>query len=259
VGILANISTKIVRRAFFPLIAALELFVAGCTTPGPGHVAGDVFDPYEKSNRKIHELNKTLDKELIRPVGVAYTKIVPDDLENSVGHFASNLSLPGVVVNNVLQGNVEGAFRNSMRFLFNSTLGFAGLFDVAGDFGIDEIQGDFGQTLYVWGVPEGAYREFPLRGPSTERASAGRIVDLFTNPLGYILPSPEKYIGTGANVASIVGDRGRYAATVDSVLYDSADSYSTARGFYLQNRRFELGDGDAAEEIDPFDLNTEGF
>ena len=60
-------------------------------------------------------------------------------------------------------------------------------------------------------------------------------------------------------MASIVGDRGRYAATVDSVLYDSADSYSTARGFYLQNRRFELGDGDAAEEIDPFDLNTEGF
>lgn len=241
------------------LFAALTLFVAGCTQPGPDHVPGDVFDPHETVNRQNHEINRALDKNLLRPAGVGYTKIVPDDLENSIGNFSSNLGLPGTVVNNLLQGNIEGAFRNSVRFVVNTTLGIGGLFDAAGDFGIEEIDGDFGQTLYVWGVPEGAYVELPGLGPSTERAAAGKVVDLFTNPLSYVLPSPEKYIGTGAGVASKVGDRGRYAEAIDSILYNSADSYAQGRGIYLQNRRFKLGDGDAAEEIDPFELDTQGF
>ncbi|MBT5822483.1 MAG: VacJ family lipoprotein [Rhodobacteraceae bacterium] len=243
----------------FALLLALAALVSGCAQPGSGQIEGDVFDPYEANNRQTHELNRALDKVLVRPVGVGYTTIVPDDLEASIGNFASNLSLPSTIVNNLLQGNVEGAFRNSMRFVFNSTLGFGGLFDVAGDFEINEIGGDFGQTLYVWGVPEGAYIELPIVGPSTERAAVGRAVDLFTNPLSYVLPNPDKYIGTAAGVASKVGDRVRYAETVDSMLYNSADSYSQARGIYMQNRRFQLGDGDAAEEINPFDLNTEGF
>ncbi len=253
------VTTSITTRTRIAFVAMLGVLVAGCTQPGPGQMPGDVFDPHEAQNRRTHELNRSLDKALIRPVGVGYTKVIPDDLEDSIGNFASNLSLPGTVVNNLLQGNVEGAFRNTMRFVFNTTLGFGGLFDVAGDFEIDAIPGDFGQTLYVWGVPEGAYIELPGLGPSTERAAVGRAVDLFTNPLSYVLPSPEKYVGTAAGVASRVGDRGRYAESIDSILYNSADSYSQARGIYLQNRRFQLGDGDAAEEINPFDLNTEGF
>ncbi len=256
--VLKVITTK-ARRATLMGLAPLCLVLAGCATPDGSIAPGDVFDPFEENNRQTHELNRALDKALVRPVGVGYTKIVPDDLEDSIGNFAANLGTPGTVVNNLLQGDLEGAFTNTMRFVFNTTLGFGGLFDVASDFQIEEVKADFGQTLYVWGVPEGAYIELPVLGPSTERAAVGRAVDLFTNPLSYVLPSPEKYIGTGAGVASKVGDRGRYAETVDSVLYNSADSYSQARGIYLQNRRFELGDGDAAEEIDPFDLDTEGF
>lgn len=247
------------RRISLIILVPLCLFLAACATPETARISGDVFDPYEENNRQTHELNRALDTALVRPVGVGYTKIIPDDLEDSIGNFSANLGVPGTVVNNLLQGDVEGAFINTMRFVFNTTLGFGGLFDVAADFQINEVKADFGQTLYVWGVPEGAYIELPILGPSTERAAVGRAVDLFTNPLSYVLPSPDKYIGTAAGVASKVGDRGRYAETVDSVLYNSADSYSQARGIYLQNRRFELGDGDAAEEINPFDLNTEGF
>lgn len=247
------------HRISLIILVSLCLFLAACATPESARISGDVFDPYEENNRQTHELNRALDKALVRPVGVGYTKIIPDDLEDSIGNFSANLGVPGTVVNNLLQGDVEGAFINTMRFVFNTTLGFGGLFDVAADFQINEVKADFGQTLYVWGVPEGAYIELPILGPSTERAAVGRAVDLFTNPLSYVLPSPDKYLGTAAGVASKVGDRGRYAETVDSVLYNSADSYSQARGIYLQNRRFELGDGDAAEEINPFDLNTEGF
>ncbi|MGH1576831.1 MlaA family lipoprotein [Planktotalea sp.] len=235
------------------------LVATGCSRPGPNDTVDGVYDPHETVNRQNHELNRALDRKFVRPVGVGYSNFLPDDLEDSVGNFASNLGLPGTVVNNVLQGNIEGAFRNSVRFVVNTTLGFGGLFDAASDFGIEEIDGDFGQTLYVWGVPEGAYVELPVLGPSTERAAVGKAVDLFTNPLSYVLPSPEKYIGTAAGVASKVGDRGRYADTIDSILYNSADSYSQAQGLYLQNRRFKLGDGDAAEDIDPFELDTEGF
>ncbi|MEP5154299.1 VacJ family lipoprotein [Planktotalea sp.] len=247
------------RRASLPILAGIALVLAGCTQPGPGHDPSVVFDPHESVNRQNHEFNRALDEKLLRPAGVGYTKAIPDDLEDSIGNFSSNLGLPGTVVNNLLQGNVEGAFRNSVRFVVNTTLGLGGLFDAAGEFGIEEIEGDFGQTLYVWGVPEGAYVELPGLGPSTERAAAGKVVDLFTNPLSYVLPSPEKYVGTAAGVASKVGERGRYADAIDSILYNSADSYSQARGIYLQNRRFKLGDGDAAEEINPFELDTQGF
>jgi phospholipid-binding lipoprotein MlaA len=85
------------------------------------------------------------------------------------------------------------------------------------------------------------------------------VVDLFTNPLRYTLDAPEENYGTGAAVASRLGDRGRYSDTVDSILYESADSYAQARLIYLQNRRFELGDETSGPEIDPFALDTEGF
>lgn len=247
------------RRTLFAICSLAAFSVAGCTQPGANHIDGEVFDPHEAVNRQNHELNRALDQNFVRPVGVGYTNAIPDDLEDSIGNFSSNLGLPGTVVNNLLQGNVEGAVLNTVRFVVNTTLGFGGLFDAAGDFGIEEVPGDFGQTLYVWGVPEGAYVELPLAGPSTERDAVGKVVDLFTNPLSYVLPSPDKYIGTAAGAASKVGQRGRYADAVDSILYNSADSYSQARGIYLQNRRFKLGDGDAAEEINPFELDTQGF
>lgn len=225
--------------------------ISACSAP-QGAVSGDgIFDPNETVNRRNHELNRKLDATFVRPAAVGYSSVIPDDLEDSVGNFADNLSLPGVVVNNLLQGNIPGAFRNSVRFVVNTTLGFGGLFDPASDFDINEVPGDFGQTLYVWGVPEGAYVELPVVGPSTERAAAGKVVDLFTNPLSYVLPRPDKYYGTAASVTSRVGDRGRYAETIDSILYDSADSYAQARLIYLQNRRFELGDESGAG-TDPY-------
>ena len=42
-----------------------------------------------------------------------------------------------------------------------------------------------------------------------------------------------------------MGDRGNYSDTIDSILYESADSYAQSRLIYLQNRRFELGQDQA--------------
>jgi len=244
------------------LVGGLLLSAAlGACAPGPqtGDTADGVYDPYERQNRKVHNFNRGLDRAIVRPTSQGYTQVVPEDLQNSVGNFATNLGQPSSVVNAVLQGDLRGAGISTARFVVNSTLGFAGLFDPASDFNIPQHGTDFGETLHVWGVGEGAYLELPFAGPSTQRDTVGMVVDLFTNPLRYTLDSPEENYGTIAGVASRVGDRGRFADTIDSILYDSADSYSQARLIYLQNRRFELGDETSTPEIDPFELDTEGF
>lgn len=216
--------------------------------------AGEPFDPFEQENRKMHEFNKSVDRALVRPAGKGYSAVVPDDIENAVGRFAFNLSIPQSVVNNTLQGNMKGATEDLYRFVVNTTIGMGGLFDPATELNMPAAtEADFGKTLHAWGVPQGAYLELPLLGPSSERDAAGKFVDLFTNPLSYVLPSPEKYIGTGASVASRLGDRGRFADTFDSILYESADSYAQTRSYYLQNRAYELGGSGTGAYADPYD------
>lgn len=229
-------------------IAALAL-MAAC---GPAPMATGISDPYEASNRATHEFNKKVDRNLLSPAGNGYVSSLPRPVITGIGNVADNLSTPAMMVNSALQVRPEATFGNFWRFAINSTIGIVGIFDVASAMGIPEYDTDFGETLHVWGVPEGNYVELPVFGPSTERDTVGRVVDLFTNPLSYALDSPERYVGPVASVAKRVGDRGRYGQTVDSVLHDSADSYAQARLTYLQSRRYELG-GTPAASGDPYD------
>ncbi len=240
--------------------AFMVISLTACTyNNSTGQVGEGVYDPYEETNRNVHEFNRSLDRIIVRPAGVGVTTILPDEVEDSVGNFANNLGQPKVMVNSLLQGDFRGAGVSTVRFLTNSTLGILGLFDVASDFQVPQHDADFGQTLYVWGVQEGAYIEVPVLGPSTQRDLTGTVVDLFLNPLSHYTDSPEKYYDPAASVTSSLSARGRYTDTIDSILYESADSYAQARLIYLQNRRFELGDNDSEVEIDPFALDTEGF
>lgn len=248
-----------IRLGKIAAAVSLSVLVAGCNVPSAGHDPAVPFDPFEERNRNNHELNRALDKAFIRPAGKGYVSVIPKPVRTGVSNFSSNLSLPGTIANNLMQGRIGDAGQNTLRFALNTTLGLGGILDPSTALKLPEKEADFGQTLAVWGVPEGAYVELPVLGPSTERDATGKFVDLFTNPLSYVLPSPEKYYGTGAGAASKLGDRGEYADAIDSILYESADSYAQARGIYLQNRRFELGEDVSEAEADPFELNTEGF
>ena len=207
---------------------------------GPAAIPDGIHDPYEKRNRAIHRANVSLDRNLVRPISGAYGSAVPSPLRRGIGHVAQNLDTPRRVVNDLLQARFADAVHNSWRFLINTTIGIGGLFDPATPMGLTERDTDFGETLHVWGVPEGSYVELPLIGPSTDRDTLGKVVDLALNPLSYVLDAPESYAATGANVLSKVGDRYTYRETVDSILYDSADGYAQARILYLENRRHEL-------------------
>ncbi|OWU75428.1 hypothetical protein ATO5_12125 [Loktanella sp. 22II-4b] len=237
------------------LLIALPLvaLVAACTpgTPGPD----GVFDPYEQANRSRHASSLRVDQAVVKPVSDTYGTVVPRPVRRGVSNFASNLDLPGIVVNDVLQFKVENAVHNTWRFAINSTIGVAGLFDVAGSMGLPERDNDFGRTLHAWGAPEGAYLVLPVLGPSTERDFAGKVVDFIINPTRYLLESPESYYGTGAKVLKKLGDRHQYSDVLDSVIYQSADSYGQARMLYLQNRRFELGIDVSDQYIDPYEVS----
>ncbi|HCP81359.1 MAG TPA: VacJ like lipoprotein [Octadecabacter sp.] len=238
------------------LLAVIAL--SACAVQQPGT---EFNDPFEETNRSIHEFNKGIDRAFLRPAGQV-SAALPEEITVPVANFADNVGLPGMVANGLLQGDIGGSATNTFRFLLNTTVGIGGLFDPAGAIGLAEESTDFGETLAVWGVPEGAYVELPVFGPSTQRDMVGIIVDMVFDPLDKVGTSPQIDYGTGARVAGLAISRGTFMDTIDGVLYDSADSYAQARLAYLQNRRFELGEEPpASDDIDPFsdDLSLEGF
>lgn len=233
----------------------LVLALSACAAPQP---SAEVYDPLENLNRGTHELNRGLDRYLLRPASRGYGALLPDPVKRGVSNVAGNLDLPGDIVNGVLQADPEGTVQNVFRFAINTIVGVGGIFDPAGAMGLTHAQTDFGETLHVWGLGEGPYLEMPGFGPSTLRDGVGIVTDLVMNPVSLALPSPESDWATAFKLGSKLGDRDRYSDTIDSILYDSADSYAQARLLYLQNRRFELGQTSgtgAADDgfIDPYE------
>jgi phospholipid-binding lipoprotein MlaA len=238
------------RTLHYPMLwLAAALLVAGCTPP-PG--AGEFYDPHEQVNRRTHAFNVELDEALFG--GMRGESAPPRELLIAVSNFSGNLGLPSKVLNSVLQGRAEPAVANTFRFLINSSLGLGGLFDPAGNsFGLYERDTDFGETLHVWGVGEGAYVELPVLGPSTERDAFGKVVDTLIDPLGFVANADQRVIVRLARITGKGSDRLRFGASVDSILHGSADSYAQSRLLYLQNRRYELGSTDDVNAFDPYE------
>ena len=230
--------------------AAMLTVLAACSAPKP---SGEVNDPFESANRVSHVFNKGADAIFFRPASQVYGTVTPQRVRTSLSNAADNLDTPRSVVNGVLQGDVEGAIKNTFRFLVNTTVGVFGLFDPAKDFGLESNQTGFGDTLAKWGMREGAYVELPLFGPSTERDSLGQFVDVLTNPLS-IWTDEGAEIATSTSLPSVLNSRYEFAETFDGILYDSADSYVQMRLFYLESRRFQLAEQNPADgAFDPYE------
>jgi phospholipid-binding lipoprotein MlaA len=192
-------------------------------------------DPIEPFNRQIHALNRGIDKMALRPVAVA-TK-GDGEIAQRFSALSSNLGKPADIVNNVLQLRLIKASENTLRFGVNTIFGLGGLFDVATAAGMPMNDTDFGETL----------------GPSTTRDLTGTLVDLALDPVNHL--HRDAVLGASAvKLAAKIGDRGRYSELVDSILYESADSFAQARLLYLQNRRHQLGQTeDEGNFVDPYE------
>ena len=224
------------------VLAALSL-LAGCA----GRVAVEdrhPEDPWEGFNRSVFAFNETLDRAVLKPVARGYRAVTPQPVETGVSNFFSNLGEIRTTLNSLLQGKPANAGRSTSRFLINSTVGIAGLWDFATHMGITAEQEDFGQTLGSWGVGEGPYLVLPLLGPSTVRDTSGLPLDMVTYPLYYVEEDKVRYGLTGLRIVDA------RAALLDQEELIRGDRYVFIRDAYLQRRRFEVSDGELGD--DPF-------
>jgi len=232
-----------VRRISF-LLSALLLgsTLAGCaSTTNPDSIAQN--DPYEPTNRKIFELNQSLDKNVARPVAVFYNRAVPEPFRLGVHNVLANMDKPVTFANDVLQGNPSRALQTFGRTLTNTTLGLGGLMDVATWMGIPDHTEDFGQTLGVWGVPEGPYFVAPALGPAPPRDLGGRVVDYGFDPFTYIRFDGYKTLGYTRAGLGVLDLRARNVDTLDAIERTSVDYYATQRSLYRQYRNSEIHNG----------------
>ena len=160
-----------------------------------------VSDPLEPFNRMMWDFNKGLMTGAIKPTSKVYRFVVVKPVRTGIGNFGKNLTYPGRLINNLLQGKWSGARDESYRFVCNTTVGVAGFFDVASKWKIPKSDADFGQTFGQWGWKPACFLMLPVYGPSNERDTVGLAADTAANPLIYIAPykfvasDPLTYLG----------------------------------------------------------------
>lgn len=204
-------------------------------------------DPAEPTNRAIFHGNKFVDDNALQPAARAYREHVPDRVQKSIHNFAGNLGQPAVALNDVLQGNFSRSWNTIQRFVVNTTVGGAGLFDVATDWDRPGHSADFGQTLGVWGVGPGPSVQLPVLGPSNVRDSFGKVVDFLANPMGLIPGGTIATVDTAAKAAGVVDGRARALGVTDSLERDSLDYYSALRSASAQRRAAIVEEGKTGE------------
>lgn len=233
------------------VLCAVLLCISACATNNEieGALVRAESDPWEPMNRAIYGFSDAVDRVTLKPIARGYKKVVPKFARRGVTNFSENLVTPRSALNNFLQGKGKAGFSDIARFVINSTIGVGGLFDVASATGLQEYGEDFSQTLAVWGLPDGPYVYIPFLGPHTLLDAVALPVDLLSDPLVY-------YENTSVRdrlyVLRAIDLRARLL-TVEKLVEDSQDSYITIRESYLQNRLYEIYDGDPPEDDDFYD------
>ncbi|MCV6599580.1 MAG: VacJ family lipoprotein [Alphaproteobacteria bacterium] len=241
------------------IVIAGMLSLSACA--GTHELSGnsEVYDPFEGYNRGMMSVNNTLDEYVIEPAAKGYRYITTESIRESVKNFLDNLKQPLYFANNLLQADIGGAGLNLSRFVVNTTVGVAGLFDVATSYGVDNDKEDFGQTLATWGVGAGPYIVLPILGPSNARDTAGLGVTWNTDPVNIYADNTDRD-GIVYTKAALEGLslREENIETLSSLKETSIDFYSTMRSIYKQRRADAISDGSYEPEFpDEFDEEYE--
>ncbi len=225
-------------------MAIFAAIASGCATQppasSPSAIAGEDFhDPFENTNRKIFAFNQAIDRAVLVPVAKAYRASLAQPVRNSLRDFLNNLAAPLIFANDTLQGDFGRAKDTAVRFVLDSTIGMAGIVDVAGRWGIPYHEQDLGVTLGVWGVPAGPYLVVPILGPSDPRDLGGQAAEGFGDPWNLLVtghPWTLYWIPFVRGGVSGVDQRARYLDTLADIERTSLDYYATIRSLYRQRR-----------------------
>lgn len=241
-----TLDNNVLRMA---LLAMLTFGMAACATvpsdPEERVIYEENNDPLEPFNRNVFAFNQFLDSYLFKPLAKGYRYVFPEQVRMRVGNVLNNLGEPVNAANNLLQGDANGAADSVARFVMNSTVGLAGMHDVATEMGAAEAPADFGQTLHAWGVGEGPYLVLPILGPSNPRDFAGLLGDMAIDPWGYVannqLHNDESMTFRITRYSLLVVDRReRSLEVLDALERDSFDFYAQMRSLYKQRRAKQL-------------------
>ncbi len=247
-----NNKTIIADWTGLSILAVILVWIAGCATHG------DPRDPIEPFNRSMQKFNDTLDDYVMKPVAEGYQWITPDFVDRGVTNFFNNLGDIAVTVNDLLQFKFKHSGQDAARLVVNTTVGVGGVIDVASRLGLERHEEDFGQTLAVWGLPNGPYLVLPFLGPMTPRDAVGNVADGFLNPISYtVLPAR---VGLyGLRTIDFRADNLKATEVLDEA---ALDRYSFIRNAYFQRREYLVYDGEPPlreEEFEEFEKEFEEF
>ena len=207
---------------------------------------GEVKDCFEGINRAFFAFNKGLDNILIEPLAKGY-RYLPSPIRTGTSNFLSNLSLVVTVPNNILQGDIGLAGKNTARFAVNTTVGILGLFDPAAKLGLNNYEKeDYGQSLATWGVGEGCYLVLPVLGPSTARDTVGSLATFLGGDAWYnvTVRNDTHYFSDfdyyASRGTSGVDFRAKNLESFDNLEKNSMDFYASVKSLYLQDRRQKI-------------------
>lgn len=190
-------------------------------------------DDVERSNRLVFGFNEGFYRYVADPIATGFAWVVPDFGRRALHNFFENLDSPALLINDVLQLAPLDATKTTGRFVINSTIGLAGLFDPATALGIEDHETDFGETLGVWGIPSGSYVVIPVLGPSTARDTFGALVDAVLHPtIWFLSPVQQVLMRTGGGLSAYDLERER----LDALRATSVDFYAAIRSAYLMDR-----------------------
>ena len=223
-----------------------------------------VPDPVEPLNRVVWGFNKALMTDVIKPTSKIYRFVVVKPIRTGIGNFGKNLTYPGRLINNLLQGKWTGARDESYRFLGNTTVGIGGFFDVGTKWKIPKSEADFGQTFGKWGWKPNCYLMLPIIGPSNERDTLGFAADTAANPLIYISPyhivadNPLTYLGpyTYFNYAVMYNDLSDSVGEYVRFSQAEMDPYSEIQYAWTFARANRVADFEVKGKPDEASLET---
>ena len=231
-------------------LALTVIALAGCASPQVKNPA----DPLESFNRGVYQFNDTVDKAIAKPVAQGYNAVMPLPGKIMVSNFFSNLDDVIITANDLLQFKFAQAASDGARFLFNSTFGVFGLFDVAHR--LEKHNEDFGQTLGYWGIGSGAYLVLPILGPSSVRDGVGLYMDSRPSRLrhvDHIRTRNQLYLTKAVNRRAQLLDQEKVLDTA------ALDRYEFIRDAYLLRRQSLVYDGDPPREKYDYDEEDSGF
>ena len=244
----------------FKIFAILMFITTSCLAGSDGQNElskksnGEVKDCFETFNRGVFSFNQVLDNVIVEPLAKGY-RYLPAPIRTGTSNALSNLSLVVTIPNNLLQGEVGLAGKNTGRFLVNSTIGILGFFDPASKMGLNNYEKeDWGQTLGKWGVGEGCYIVLPVLGPSTLRDTVGSLTNYMGGDAWYNITvrNDTRYVSDFDYYSSVATNgidfRAKNIESFDNLEKNSIDFYASVKSLYLQDRRKKISNSDDVTE-----------